>query len=56
VGTPEPARVEVGGVEVTRVDPEGIADGGWSWTPAVGGTLSVRAPADQTVVVTLEEG
>lgn len=51
VGTPEPGSVEVDGDAVSRVDPEGILDGGWSWTPAVGGTLSVRVPAGGRVTV-----
>ncbi|MEQ1564835.1 MAG: TIM-barrel domain-containing protein [Myxococcota bacterium] len=46
VGTPEPAEVSIDGDAVERVDdPTG---GGWTWSPAVGGTVTIRVPAGST--------
>jgi alpha-D-xyloside xylohydrolase len=53
VGTPEPVSVEVDGGAAERVDPADIAGGGWSWSPEVGGTLSIRVPSGGQASVSL---
>ncbi|MEQ1504365.1 MAG: TIM-barrel domain-containing protein [Myxococcota bacterium] len=53
IGVPEPGAVAIDGVAIDPVDAGGdpAVDGGWRWTEAIGGTLTVRIGPGQAVTV-----